>query len=966
MKMKMKKFLSLLLVACALLTLQGFPASAGTVSTEATEVISAPSQEDLDAYVTANGTKTVTDVYNNCLLLTVENTTGSEWNTYRNLLVSEGYTEIVGKTAVLETDSKWALYATSDYVVNCFYDAVNKEAKISIEPRDMDLSVFTKPASVENVCEPMLIQMGLDDNTSTEQKDTQRSGMGYILRLADGRFIIYDGGFSDATLQNADKIYNIMKKYAPTSGTYANQVVIATWVLTHPHADHIGAFMEFTKYYIGYSDAPATLQTVICNLPSVASSSSDTNTVLGSDLDVDADKIDAYNKTLLALQDLGTHVYKAHVGQKYYFNEAVIEILFTAENFLPDQITALGSDIHGTNALSIVSRVTWECDAYTYSALFTGDANYYVIKELNSLYGANLGPNNFVQTPHHGSVSEFGEGTAMTALTQFYTYAEAYRTLMPAGVRYAYVNQCKTTTALYDDETRLIGYAQRAGNPTPNLKNIIIAGSDVTAFTLQYSTKKVVSEVLTGADFYATAPTLESTTVATKDGDVYLIYNEVGLSDLKPSRSSKLLKDMTITVIPGETTFPLLKEHFYGTFDGNGYSLVVRSKSAIGITLSSGDTQRGLLFNIIGKTATDADGAISDDQGTVKDLNIYCHSIAVNGSVGGQFGVIAAVTGGYSVIKNVTLTTTGEIVKESTVNANVGSMIGKALNGVQITDSAFVGSIANGLTDTTAFTAGGLIGCVDMREDDDTTTDDDALNRKVVIKNSTVNANNSAGYITGYTQAGGLIGAVTKNPVEISVSGTSVGGSVNATTNAGGAIGCINATATVTLNSVTNNAAVSAYHAGGLVGQSCGTGVMLTVMQCTNTGAVTSTGGVASSDTAGTAGGLMGYAINQMNVHVTAFVNSGDISVETANTARISAMFGRLGATSGDAPVVTVSGVTNSGTVSSGALYEGIWAGHISGASKLTTSFIGCSNVNTATANLKDVGVGNATSITLA
>lgn len=690
----MKKFLSLFLVACTVFSLLIIPVSAGTVSTEATGVIAAPSDSILKAYVTANGKKTVTDVYNNCLLLTVKKTTGSEWNTYRKLLISKGYSKIVDKTPVSGSANKWALYANNSYVISCFYDAVDKIARISIEPRDVDLSVFTKPSSVKYICEPMLIQMGLDNNTSTSQRDTERSGMGYILRLADGRFIVYDGGFESTELRNADKLYNIMKTYAPTSGPYANKVVIAAWVLTHPHSDHIGAFMYFSKYYVGYTGAPATLQNVICNLPSIADNISDTNAVIGYGADLSEAKMDRYNKTLLALQEQGVNVYKAHVGQKYYFNEATVEILFTAENFLPDQISAENSNVHGTNATSIVSRVTWECSAYSYKALFTGDANYFTIKELNRLYGSDLSSPNFVQIPHHGCVSEFAKGTRLTALKKFYGYVDAYRSLMPAGVRFGYVNQCKTTKAIYDGEARLIGFAQTAGNPTPTLKRTIIAGSSVTAFTLRYKTKKIVTNTFAGADFYAQAPTLESTAVPYMDGNVYLIYNEAGLTDLKADRSYRMLRDMTITVIPGETSYPLLCDNFYGDFDGNGYSIVVKSESAIEISLTAGNAARGLLFNTIGSD-TDVNDALSNIGTTVQNVNIYVPSITVVGSVDGQFGVIAGTSNGYTVIKNINLTS-GNITKNSAANVDIGSMIGKAGAGLSIESASFSGKISTG------------------------------------------------------------------------------------------------------------------------------------------------------------------------------------------------------------------------------------------------------------------------------
>ncbi len=842
MKKNIKRITSCILFMCILMSGFNFCKTVNAeVDTSASGIIAPPSADILNEYATG-GIKTITDANNNCLLLTVQNTSGAEWNTYRTLLMSKGYAEIVGKTAVSGSTNKWALYANDQYLINCFYSSVSKLSKITIEPRDVSIDVFKKPSSVDYVCEPMLIQMGLDDNTSTSQIDIERSGMGYILRLADGRFIVYDGGFEGTNVRNADKIYNIMKKYAATSGAYANQVVIAAWVITHPHGDHIGAFMNFVKYYIGYEGAGATLQSVICNIPSLSDNAADTNAILGYGVDLTTTKLDRYNKTLLALEEIGVDVYKAHTGQKYYFNEADIEILFTAEHFLPTQITTNSADVHGTNSLSIVSRVTWNCPAYAYTALFTADANYYSIREINKLYGANLATGNFVQTPHHGCVSEYKEGTPLAELTTFYNYVNAHRTLMPSGVRYGYVNQGKTTTPLYDDEARLIGYAQRAGNPTPSLPRTFIAGSSVSEFTLMYNEKKVVPVIHAGADFFGKAPTLESTTVAAKEGSVYLIYNEMGMSDLKASRSYKLLKDITITNIPGETQFPLLGAEFYGNLNGNGHKLIVRSSASIKLAIVSGDSAQGLLFTSIGTVKTDANGVMTDDQGTIKNLDIYAPYIAVNGNVGGQFGVIAAKTSGYSVIKNVNIVTK-TINKKSTSNANFGSMVGKAMNGIQIIDSSYTGKIYSAIMDGTHFTSGGLIGCVEMKVNDASTTNDDSLNRTVVINNCTVNQNDSEKYVFGYTNGGGLIGLIKTNPATVTISNSAVYSGVKANDFAGGAIGKIGTAATVTIDGFTNYANISGNTANEFVGYSNTSGVVLNISNCSNRGIVN---GVAS------------------------------------------------------------------------------------------------------------------------
>lgn len=55
--------------------------------------------------------------------------------------------------------------------------------------------------------------------------------MGYIIRTDDGKIIVVDGG--------GKRTAPILEGYLKQLGNHVH-----TWILTHPHADHIGAFME--------------------------------------------------------------------------------------------------------------------------------------------------------------------------------------------------------------------------------------------------------------------------------------------------------------------------------------------------------------------------------------------------------------------------------------------------------------------------------------------------------------------------------------------------------------------------------------------------------------------------------------------------------------------------------------------------------------------------------------------------
>jgi hypothetical protein len=75
-------------------------------------------------------------------------------------------------------------------------------------------------------------------------------GMVYAVRLADGSFIVVDGGMP--AYGNADRLYNALKEYSNDE-----KPVIAAWLITHGHEDHIGGLTTFVeKYY--EADKPGT------------------------------------------------------------------------------------------------------------------------------------------------------------------------------------------------------------------------------------------------------------------------------------------------------------------------------------------------------------------------------------------------------------------------------------------------------------------------------------------------------------------------------------------------------------------------------------------------------------------------------------------------------------------------------------------------------------------------------------
>ncbi len=90
-------------------------------------------------------------------------------------------------------------------------------------------------------------------------------GMSYLLQLADGRFVMIDGGNKDGVVtpavldergdfvvgekiktEDAARLYDTMRSMLPEGG---EMPVIAAWLITHAHGDHMTLATDFLKTY---------------------------------------------------------------------------------------------------------------------------------------------------------------------------------------------------------------------------------------------------------------------------------------------------------------------------------------------------------------------------------------------------------------------------------------------------------------------------------------------------------------------------------------------------------------------------------------------------------------------------------------------------------------------------------------------------------------------------------------------
>ena len=343
--------------------------------------------------VLSNAKPAFVDTGDDCYMIDFGEVDGDTvFNEYCEDIVKNGFTLYAEKNM---EGNLYNTYVNGTYVVNAIYTKYNQNLKVLSQP----LSETALPGKAEeNVYTPIegqqttITQLGMyrDDDISETY-----NGMAYIIQLNDGSFIIVDGGVDTTKEKYEDRLYNLLKKQAPDP----DNIVIAAWLISHAHDDHVDIFEYFFE---AYGDK-VTIEKFICNLP--------------ADEQVENVWDPEWNRSAI-VRDLfeeyfpDVPVVKAHPGQEFYIRNAKIEILFTIDIY--DYENAWDRDIKGKkefedkniplhgalrdfNNTSVIYKLTAEGK----SMIFLGDYDDegYTMSKLYTL--ATLG-STIMQVAHHG------------------------------------------------------------------------------------------------------------------------------------------------------------------------------------------------------------------------------------------------------------------------------------------------------------------------------------------------------------------------------------------------------------------------------------------------------------------------------------------------------------------------------------------------------------------------------------
>ncbi len=302
----------------------------------------------------------------NTELSVCQNITQKAFETYTDYLGTLTDLQICGSNAIGPLTAK--TYKVADGgILHVTYNSADESLRILFDPLHGVLCNLP-PKALENspkICQPVLSVIPLD---YTKQSPLDCNGMSYVLRLEDGTFVIWDGGYS----ADAERLYRYLSESSPLP---EHQVVISAWIFTHSHLDHYGCFDAFTEKFADRVQVENFILNPLVNGEGVIRENRN-----------DAFLTEKFPKLLRCYPN--ARAVRVHAGQRIEFAGAEIEILQTYEDILPEQMDWL-------NEASVVTRLKIAGQ----TALFCADCELRGDKRL-ILLGDAL-KSDFLQVAHH-------------------------------------------------------------------------------------------------------------------------------------------------------------------------------------------------------------------------------------------------------------------------------------------------------------------------------------------------------------------------------------------------------------------------------------------------------------------------------------------------------------------------------------------------------------------------------------
>ena len=385
-------------------------------------------------------------------ILRYEKTSADDFKAYRATLCGSGF-EIYDEHRIEE--NQFATLVSDALTVNLSWFPGTETLRIVAEERG-PLCPLTDACA--RTCDSLLT--GMKGETVVAEE-----GMGYIIRLADGSFCIIDGGMGDPDHVDSNRLMDILNAQKP-EGT--EKPVIAAWIFSHMHGDHIGVFNCFS---LDHHD-DVVIEKLIYNFPKEEEVAASNAAYM---LDDTIYRWTQFKKCL-AEYYADVPILKIHTGNRFQVRNASFEALFTLDDLYPASIR----NGTGMNESSLLLKMTLEGQTYLWTGDFAFIATDLVLMEYSETLACD-----FLQMAHHG----------MNGTVKLYATVNPKYALLP-------VWNGGLSEMLKKEQNRLLVFS-------PAVRQMIVTGCGTWTIRLPYSPAfGTYNRIPTDQTVYPTYPTL--------------------------------------------------------------------------------------------------------------------------------------------------------------------------------------------------------------------------------------------------------------------------------------------------------------------------------------------------------------------------------------------------------------------------------------------------------------------------
>ena len=269
----------------------------------------------------------------------VAKTNAEEYRAYLSKLADAGYTKIFENQI---GNNLHAQFLTEDGSLYVYFTEKFSEVRV-IEDRvstPIDQFGYTVGEG-EGKDTTVIYQYGMmytPGNPTTFLRAHQAGGMFYIIRLADSRLILIDGGWESQSTEKS--VPEALKFLYEVSGTPAGEKIkVAAVIITHPHGDH----KQFVHDLIRYHSDCLEIERFCYNIASF-------------------DNIKGHNPTYPDFGALVCEKYpnalflKPHTGQTFMLGDMKVDVMFTHEDMVLADTAVL--PLREVNNTTVVMKFT--------------------------------------------------------------------------------------------------------------------------------------------------------------------------------------------------------------------------------------------------------------------------------------------------------------------------------------------------------------------------------------------------------------------------------------------------------------------------------------------------------------------------------------------------------------------------------------------------------------------------------